>query len=134
MTLAVADRARGARTTIPVKYQNAAPPASRSSARRRTIQITSGLTVAEGRFLLGGGMRRRPAGVRHRRDLATNLFRRRIAARPENLRRTAAFEVVGVLEKQGGFGDSGGADNDVMVPLAQFTALYLAPTRITTSR
>jgi len=32
------------------------------------------------------------------------------------------FEVVGVLEKQGGLDDSGGADNSVIVPLAQFTS------------
>ena len=31
------------------------------------------------------------------------------------------FEIVGVLEKQGGFTESGGADNEVIMPLSQFT-------------
>ncbi len=36
-----------------------------------------------------------------------------------------AFEVVGVLEKQGGLGDNGGVDNQVIVPLPQFNNAFM---------
>jgi len=34
------------------------------------------------------------------------------------------FEVVGVLDKQGGFAANGGADNEIIVPIAQFTRFF----------
>jgi hypothetical protein len=58
-------------------------------------------------------------------DLATNLFpgESALSARGFPLQRHD-FEVVGVLEKQGGFPDSGGVDSGVIVPLAQFTSAF----------
>ena len=84
-------------------------------------QLTSGLNVEAGRFLSAaecdGG---RPVCVIGS-DLATNLFPQ---AQPVGQKITVAshaYEVVGVLEKQGGFSDSGDVDSEVIMPLAQFT-------------
>src|SRR6185436_11895986 len=86
--------------------------------------ITSGVTVGQGRFLSAaecdGG---RPVCVIGA-TAATNLFQNesplgakiRIDGRP--------FEVVGVLDKQGGFLDNGGLDNQIIVPIPQFTAAF----------
>ena len=84
-------------------------------------QQTAGLTVSAGRFLSGaecdGG---RPVCVIGS-DLATNLFINASAPGNKISLLHHEFEVVGVLEKQGGFAESGGADNEVIIPLRQFT-------------
>ncbi len=84
-------------------------------------QMTSGLNVESGRFLSAaecdGG---RPVCVIGS-DLATNLFPQESPVGQKITVANHAYEVVGVLEKQGGFGESGGADSEVIMPLAQFT-------------
>jgi putative ABC transport system permease protein len=86
------------------------------------FQLTSGLNVGAGRFLSAaecdGG---RPVCVigsaKSPRIFSCSdppLGQKITVAR-------RAFEVVGVLEKQGGFTESGGADNEVIMPLSQFT-------------
>ena len=86
-------------------------------------QFTAGLTLAEGRFLsaaeTSGG---RPLCVLGS-DVATNLFRGDPPLGEKIFVGGHSFEVVGVLEKQGGIGDSG-SDNNVIVPLGQFTAAF----------
>jgi putative ABC transport system permease protein len=84
-------------------------------------QLTSGLNVGAGRFLSAaecdGG---RPVCVIGS-ALATNLFMQENPLGQKITVARRAFEVVGVLEKQGGFTESGGADNEVIMPLSQFT-------------
>ena len=90
------------------------------------FQFTSGLTVAEGRFLTAsecdGG---RPVCVIGS-DLATNLFQGESPVGAIISANRRDFRVVGVLAKQGGFAESGGADNELIVPIAQFTRAFWA--------
>ena len=83
---------------------------------------TSGVSIAEGRFLsvaeCNGG---RPVCVIGSL-VATNLFQSDSPLGSKVTVDDRPFEVVGVLEKQGGFLDGGGLDNQVIVPLSQFTA------------
>jgi putative ABC transport system permease protein len=88
-------------------------------------QTTSGLTVEQGRFLSAaessGG---RPVCVLGC-DVATNLFGSDSPLGKKVLVAQSAFEVIGVLAKQGGLGDNGGADNEVIVPLPQFNNAFM---------
>jgi len=85
---------------------------------------TSGVTLANGRFLSApecdGG---RPVCVIGS-DLATNLFPRETPLGAKILVDHHTFQVVGVLAKQGGFAASGGFDNEVIIPLRQFTTTF----------
>jgi putative ABC transport system permease protein len=123
MTLARAI-APTAESSLPVKY-------GRSDAQNATVTgttdqflLTSGVTVAEGRFLspaeCSGG---RPVCVIGS-QIASNYFK---GISPLGLPLTIGgrhFEVVGVLEKLGGFLDSG-VDNQVIIPLPLFTTAFL---------
>jgi putative ABC transport system permease protein len=86
--------------------------------------ITAGLTVKEGRFMTAsecdGG---RPVCVIGS-DLATNLFEGQSPVGQTISANRRNFEVVGVLDKLGGFAESGGADNEIIVPIAQFTRFF----------
>ncbi len=84
---------------------------------------TSGLTIAGGRFLssaecISSG---RPVCVIGS-SLATNMFLGESPLGQKILVEKHEFEVVGLLERQGGFDDTGGADNSVIMPLPQFIA------------
>jgi len=84
---------------------------------------TSGLTVADGRFLsaaecVSSG---RPVCVIGSM-LATNLFLNESPLGQKILVQKHEFEVVGLLAKQGGFDDTGGADNSILIPLPQYIA------------
>jgi putative ABC transport system permease protein len=82
--------------------------------------FTSGVTLADGRFLSAAECDSgRPVCVIGS-DLGTNLFRNEEPVGEKILIAKHEFEVVGVLEKQGGFSDSGGADNSAIVPLQQY--------------
>jgi putative ABC transport system permease protein len=86
------------------------------------FQITGGLIVSDGRFLTAaeceGG---RPVCVIGS-VLATNLFQREQPIGEKIVIAGHPFEVVGVLEKIGGF--SGGTDDSVILPVAQFTSVF----------
>ncbi len=104
-----------------IKYQKRGTTSAPVVGTTEQYLIVSGLTVAQGRFLTAaecdGG---RPVCVIGS-DLATNLYPggsligETIYANQHN------FSVVGVLEKQGGFAENGGADNEIIVPIQQFT-------------
>jgi putative ABC transport system permease protein len=84
-------------------------------------QRTSGLTVAAGRFLTAGECRGgRPVCVMGA-DAATNLFLSDPPVGQKIIVGPHQFEVVGVLDKVGGFSDSGGIDDQVIIPLPQYT-------------
>jgi putative ABC transport system permease protein len=90
------------------------------------FQYTSGTTMSEGRFLTAyecdGG---RPVCVIGY-ELATNLFANESPIGAIISANRHDFHVVGVLAKQGGFADTGGADNEIIVPIAQFTRVFWA--------
>jgi putative ABC transport system permease protein len=83
--------------------------------------LTSGVNVAQGRFLSGpdasGG---RPVCVIGC-EVATNLFRQEPPLGARIKIRNQSFEVIGVLEKQGSFLGMFSLDNRVVIPLKQFT-------------
>jgi len=123
MTLAMAV-APVAQDDTPVKYKKQGASSVPVLGTTEQYQITSGLSLEQGRFLSGaecdGG---RPVCVIGS-ELATNLF---AGASPIGETISANrhdFEVVGVLEKQGGFAQSGGSDNEIIVPVSQFTRVF----------
>jgi putative ABC transport system permease protein len=88
------------------------------------FQLTSGLTMATGRFLTAsecnGG---RPVCVMGA-DAATNLFGAEPPLGQKISLNQHQYEVVGVLEKKGGFAENGGLDDQVIIPLPQFTHAF----------
>ena len=111
---------------VPVKYHKRGGSSVPVIGSTEQFQITSGLTVTQGRFLTAsecdGG---RPVCVIGA-DLATNLFAGESAVGETLTANRRDFEVVGVLDKQGGFAESGGADNEIIVPITQFTRFFWA--------
>ena len=115
-----------AQDNAPVKYKKRGTSEAPVVGTTEQFQITAGLTLAEGRFLTAaecdGG---RPVCVIGS-DLATNLF---LGESPVGETLSANyhdFRVVGVLAKQGGFTENGGADNEIIVPITQFTRAFWA--------
>jgi len=89
------------------------------AATEQHLQASS-MTIAQGRFLsppeVQGG---RPVCVIGS-SVATNLFQQESPLGNKIMIGGRAFEVVGVLEKQGSFLDGGSVDNQAIVPLRQF--------------
>jgi putative ABC transport system permease protein len=108
----------------PIKYQKRGADSVPVVGTTEQFQMTGGLTIKEGRFLsaaeCNGG---RPVCVIGS-DLATNLFEGQSPVGATVSANRRDFEVVGVLDKQGGFAESGGADNEIIVPIAQFTRTF----------
>jgi putative ABC transport system permease protein len=86
--------------------------------------FTGGISVSEGRFLSGpeveGG---RPLCVIGY-QVATNLFEHESPLGKKIMIGPKAFEVVGILEKQGSFLDGGSFDNQAIIPLKQFLTVF----------
>ncbi len=84
------------------------------------FETTAGLSLSEGRFLSAaecdGGRPMCVIGA----NLATNLFLNESPLGEKVLVHHRPFEVVGVLDKQGGFSDNGDPDNEVIIPLPQY--------------
>jgi putative ABC transport system permease protein len=84
-------------------------------------QTTMGLTVAAGRFMSAGECNGgRPVCVLGS-VAATNLFLNESPLGKKILIDQHAFEVVGVLEKLGGFAGDGGVDGQIIIPIPQYT-------------
>ena len=85
---------------------------------------TTSIVLAEGRFLtateVDGG---RPVCVIGW-AVATNLFIHEPALGSKVMLGGQAFEVVGVMDKQGSFLDEGSLDNQAVIPLSSFTSLF----------
>jgi putative ABC transport system permease protein len=107
-----------------VKYQKSGSSSVPVTGTTEQYQLTSGLTLAAGRFLSAvecdDG---RPVCVIGF-ELATNLFRDSSPLGEDILIDQHKFTVVGVLDKQGGFSETGGADNGIIVPLSVFTYYF----------
>jgi putative ABC transport system permease protein len=115
-----------AQDDTPVKYKKRGTSDAPVVGTTDQYLLTGGLTLGEGRFLSAaecdGG---RPVCVIGA-DLATNLF---LGESPVGAIISANghdFRVVGALAKQGGFAESGGADNEIIVPITQFTRSFWA--------
>ena len=111
----------------PVKYFKRSSSSVPVFGSTEAYLATSGLSVADGRFLSAAecASSGRPVCVIGF-DLATNLFSNDPPLGQKILVEKREFEVVGVLEKQGGFAESRGADNVVILPLPQFIAAIWA--------
>jgi putative ABC transport system permease protein len=104
----------------PVKYGKRGSGSVSVIGTTEQYLFTSGITIGNGRFLSATECENgRPVCVIGA-DLATNLFFDESPVGEKILIDKHAFEVVGVIEKQGGFSDSGGADNAAIVPLQQY--------------
>jgi len=103
-----------------VKYQKRASSSAPIIGTTEDYQFTSGIIMAAGHFISAaesdGG---RPVCVIGS-DLATNLFQNASPLGEKILIEKHEFEVVGVMDKQGGFAEQGGADSEVIIPLPQF--------------
>jgi ABC-type antimicrobial peptide transport system, permease component len=113
-----------AQTRKPVKYKKRSTDGIGIIGTTVPFFITSGATIEQGRVLTAaecdGG---RPVCVIGS-TVATNLF---FDEPPVGKRITIdqrGFEVVGVLEKQGGFLGEGGIDNQIIVPLPIYRSLF----------
>jgi putative ABC transport system permease protein len=86
--------------------------------------VTSSVGVAQGRFMsageAGGG---RPVCIIGS-EVAANLFQRESPLGNRVKVGTQSFEVIGVLEKQGSFLGMFSLDNQVIIPLPQFTSSF----------
>ena len=103
-----------------VKYQKHSSSSAPVTGSTDQYQATSGLNIAEGRFLSAAECDNGRAMCVIGANLATNLFQGQSPLGEKIYVHRHPFEVVGVLEKQGGFSDSGGADNGVIIPLPQY--------------
>ena len=104
-----------------VKYKRRGSSSAPVIGTTEQFQETGGLTVSQGRFLTAaecdGG---RPVCVLGS-VLATNLFQREPAIGQKFFVSGSPFEVVGVLDKIGGFASD--TDQAVILPIPQFTSL-----------
>ena len=106
-----------------VKYEKKSADGVTIIGTTEQYLFTGGMTIADGRFFseadAAGG---RPVCVLGS-DIATNLFERQSPLGKKVTFGQRAFEVVGVLEKQGGlFGTE--LDNQAVIPLAQFNSEF----------
>ncbi len=103
------------------KYQKRTSTSTQILATTEDYQYTSGIVMGEGRFISAaesdGG---RPVCVIGA-ELATNLFLNASPIGEKILIDKYEFEVIGVMDKQGGFAEQGGADGEVIIPIPQFT-------------
>ena len=103
-----------------VKYHKLGSSSVSVVGTTEQYRLTAGFTLAQGRFLSAAECNNgRPVCVVGS-DLATNIFHEASPLGEKILIAKHEFEVVGVLDKQGGFSDSGGADNSVFIPLSQY--------------
>jgi len=104
----------------PVKYKNRNSTRVTIIGTSEQIQFTSGSSVAQGRYMTAeeadGG---RPVCVIGS-EVATNLFQNEPALGRKIKVGLQAFEVIGVLGKQGNFLGQFSLDNQVIIPVLQF--------------
>ncbi len=110
--------------TQPVHYKNRRSDAVDIVGGTEQHLQAGSMSIAQGRFLspseVKGG---RPVCVIGS-AVATNLFQGLDALGNRVTIGTRAFEVVGVLEKQGSFLDGGSVDNQAIIPLPQFVTFF----------
>lgn len=85
---------------------------------------TMGFTVGEGRFLSAAECDLGRSVCVVGATVATNLFQHDSPLGDKIMIGSTPFEVVGVLDKQGGLLDTGGLDNEVIIPIPQYTTHF----------
>lgn len=112
-----------ASTDEPVKYKKHSSGGVSVIGTTENLMLTMGFTIAEGRFLSAAECDfGRPVCVIGA-TVATNLFPHESPLGTKVLIGNLPFQVVGVLDKQGGFVDKN-IDNQVVVPLPQFLSHF----------
>jgi putative ABC transport system permease protein len=107
-----------------VRYENRNSTSVMIIGTTDQFQYTGGTTLAEGRFFSAAESEgARPACVLGF-QVATNLFQRESALGHRVRVGQQAFEVVGVLEKQGNFLGAFSLDNQVIIPVGQFVTQF----------
>jgi putative ABC transport system permease protein len=108
----------------PVKYKNRNADSVDVVGTTDRFLLTGGATVAEGRFFSAAESDgARPVCVLGA-DVATNLFRNEPACGGRILVGRQTLEVVGVLEKQGEAPGPAQVDDNIFVPVGQFTSQF----------
>src|SRR5438128_1717898 len=88
------------------------------------FMLAANFTIAQGRFLSGPEAEAgRPVCVIGW-QVATNLFPRGPILGNKVSIGGRAFEIIGVLDKQGSFLDGGSVDNQAIIPIKQFTTFF----------
>ncbi len=107
-----------------IKYKNRSASGVTLIGTTEQYQITSGVDVTQGRFMtaeeVNGG---RPVCIIGS-EVASNLFVHEIPIGKTLRLGPHAFEVIGVLEKQGNFLGQFSLDNRVLIPVRQFMASF----------
>ncbi len=112
-----------ASTDEPVKYKKRSSGGVSINGTTENFMLTMGFTIDEGRFLSAAECDfGRPVCVIGS-IVATNLFVHESPLGNKITIGNIPFEVVGVLNKQGGFVDKN-IDNQVMIPLAQYLSHF----------
>ncbi len=108
----------------PVKFKNRRSDSVEVLGTTEAYQATSGIGLAQGRFLTAaeaeGG---RPVCVIGT-DVATNLFLHESPLGKTISVGARKFEVVGIMEKQGSLFGAFSLDNRIVIPLRQFTTWF----------
>jgi putative ABC transport system permease protein len=112
-----------AATDEPVKYKKRSSGGVYINGTTENFMLTMGFTITEGRFLSAAECNYgRPVCVIGA-TVATNLFVRESPVGNKVTIGNIPFQVVGVLDKQGGLlGD--GVDNQVMIPMPQYLSHF----------
>jgi putative ABC transport system permease protein len=111
-------------TSAPLKYKNRRANAVEIIGTTDQFLQTGGAGMAEGRFFsTAESDGARPVCVVGP-DVATNLFLHEPAIGGRITVERATFEVIGVMEKQGEAGGPFSTDNQVLIPVGQFTAEF----------
>jgi putative ABC transport system permease protein len=109
---------------LPLKFKNRETGRVQVIGTTDQFLLTSGVSVAQGRFLTAGEAEGgRPVCVIGT-QVATNLFPSELALGQKVRLRGTAFEVVGVLEKQGSFLGMISLDNQLIIPIKQFMSEF----------
>lgn len=112
-----------ASTTEPVKYKKRSAGGVSINGTTENLLLTMGFTVAEGRFLSAAECDfGRPVCVIGA-TVATNLFQHESPLGNKIFIGNLPFEVIGVLDKQGGFVDKN-IDNQLMIPFPQYISHF----------
>jgi putative ABC transport system permease protein len=110
-------------TSEPVKYKKRSSSGVSIDGTTENLMLTMGFTIGQGRFLSAAECDfGRPVCVIGS-IVATNLFQNESPLGNKITIGRMPFEVVGVLEKQGGLMEQG-IDNQVMIPLRQYLAQF----------
>jgi putative ABC transport system permease protein len=116
--------APAADTDGPVRYGKRSSASVHIIGTTDDYLYTSSVGISLGRFISAGeSAGGRPVCVLGC-EVATNLFQRASPLGARVLVGDSTFEVIGVLEKQGTFLGLFSLDNQVIIPLAQFTAAF----------